>query len=83
MMLRKMVGEDEKLSSKSKVDFSRLPPCQAALQPYIERVNHRAVLYKRASEAIVETPKPYGRDRDAEKMMMGYLSPSGVQSLFH
>ena len=26
-MLRKMVGEEDKLSTKSKVDFSHLPPC--------------------------------------------------------
>ena len=58
-LLRKMVGEDEKLTSRSKVDLARLPPCQSALKPHIQRVNHRSALYKRANEAILEKPNPY------------------------
>ncbi|KAJ8248142.1 hypothetical protein GJAV_G00238790 [Gymnothorax javanicus] len=34
-ILKKMVGEDETLSCKSRVDFACLPPCQNALIPYI------------------------------------------------
>ena len=30
-LLRKFVGEDEKLTSIPKVDLARLPPCQSAL----------------------------------------------------
>ena len=58
-LLRKMVGEDEELTSKSKVDLARLPPYHSALKPHIQRVNHRVALYKRANEAILERPKPY------------------------
>ena len=58
-LLRKMVGEDDNLTSRSKVDLARLPPCQSALKPHIQRVNHRAALYKRANEAILEKPNPY------------------------
>ena len=58
-LLRKMVGEDQKLTSMSKVDLARLPPCQSALKPHIQRVSHRAALYKRANEAILEKPNPY------------------------
>ena len=58
-LLRKMVGEDKKLTSKSKVDLARLPPCHSALKPHVQRVNHRVALYKRADEAILEKPKPY------------------------
>ena len=47
-LLRKMVGDGEKLTSKSKVDLGRLPPCYSALKPHIQRVNHRVALYKRA-----------------------------------
>ena len=54
-----MVGEDNKLSSKSKVNLARLPPCYSALKPHIHRVNHRVALYKRADENIFECPKPY------------------------
>ena len=54
-----MVGEGKKLSAKSKVDFSRLPPCLAALVPHLQRVNHRCALYKRANIPFVESPKPY------------------------
>ncbi len=58
-LLRKMVGEDEKLTSKSKIDLARLPPCHSALKPHVQRVNHRVALYKQADEPILCTPKPY------------------------
>ena len=54
-LLRKMVGEDEKLTSKSKVDLIRLPPC------------HRVALYKRADQAILQKPKPYDDEHGWEK----------------
>ena len=41
LMLRKTVGEEDKLSSKSKVGFSCLPPCKDSLNPHIDRVNYR------------------------------------------
>ena len=37
---------DDKLTSKSKVDLARLPPCYSTLKPHIQRVNHRVALYK-------------------------------------
>lgn len=57
-LLRKMVGESEKLTSKSKVDLSCLPPCCSAVKPHVQRVNHRVALYKRTDQAIVEKPMP-------------------------
>ncbi|KAK7114404.1 hypothetical protein V1264_000467 [Littorina saxatilis] len=54
-----MVGDNEKLTSKCKVDLAGMPPCQSALMPHIQRVNHRVALYKRAHEGILERPKPY------------------------
>ena len=36
-LLRKMVGDGEKLTSKSKVDLGCLPPCNAALKPHSSR----------------------------------------------
>ncbi|KAK1884337.1 GTPase Era [Dissostichus eleginoides] len=53
-LLRKMVGEDDKLTAKSKVDLARLLPCYDALKPHVQRVNHRLALYKRADESILE-----------------------------
>ncbi|XP_068234763.1 uncharacterized protein [Palaemon carinicauda] len=35
IMLRKMVGEDEQLTTKSKIDLSHLPPCRDNLIPHI------------------------------------------------
>jgi len=35
LMLKKMVGEDVRLTAKSKVDLSRLPPCRDKLVPRI------------------------------------------------
>ena len=58
-MLRKMVGDDDRLSKKSRLELSRLPPCRDALWPHVKRVNYRIALYKRAGMAIVEKPKPY------------------------
>ena len=66
-----MVGGDDKLTTKSKVDLARLPPCYSALKPHIQHVNHRVALYKRADEAIVEKPKPYDEGQ-------GWLKTEGV-----
>ena len=54
-----MVGEDNKLDKTSKVDLSRLPPCQDSLIPHINRVNHRTACFKKANIPIYEKPKPH------------------------
>lgn len=74
-MLRTMVGEDKHLTSKSKVDLARLPPCHSALKPHLQRVNHRVALYKRAHEAIVERPKPYDDGQGWIMSADGVLEP--------
>ncbi|KAK2187737.1 hypothetical protein NP493_156g06018 [Ridgeia piscesae] len=51
--LRKIVGDDKKLTSKSKIDLARLPPCHSALKPHLQRLNHRVALYKRSDESIL------------------------------
>ena len=56
IILKQMVGEDEKLTSKSRVDLSRLPPCRDNPVPHIYRVNHRIAPYKRADKAIFCSP---------------------------
>ena len=58
-MLKKMVGENTKLSSKSKLDFSKLPPCRDNLIPHCYWVNHRLAVYKRANQPSFTRPKPY------------------------
>ena len=62
-MLCKMVGEDERLTSKSKIDLGRLPPCNSALKPHIQHVSHCVALYKCAAQAIIEKPKPFEQDQ--------------------
>ena len=57
--LRRIVGEDEKLTSKLKVDLASLPPCHPALNPHLQQVNHRVALYKRADESILKKTNPY------------------------
>ncbi|KAK2189621.1 hypothetical protein NP493_101g08000 [Ridgeia piscesae] len=52
-LLRKIVVEDEKLTSKSKIDLVRLPPCHSALKPHLQRLNHHVALNKRADESIL------------------------------
>ena len=56
-LLHKMFGEDQKLTSRSKVHPARLPLYQSALKPHTQRLNHRAA--KRANEAILEKPNHY------------------------
>ena len=52
-LLRKIVVEDEKLASKSKIDQVRLPPCHSALKPHLQQLNHHVALYKHADETIL------------------------------
>ena len=73
-LLRKMVGTDKSLTSKSKVDFSCLPPCWSALEPRLHRVNHRVALYKRANQPIIERPAPYD-DKQGWMLSDGFLTP--------
>ena len=75
IMLKQMAGEDVKLTTKSKVDLSRLPPCRDNLVPHIWRVNHRLAHYKRADQAIFEHPKPHDAEQGWEKTEIGVLEP--------
>ena len=75
IMLKQMVGEDEKLTTKSKVDLSRLPPCRDNLIPHIDHVNHRLASYKRADTAIFWCPKPYAPGQGWVKTDEGILEP--------
>ena len=75
IMLKTMVGENEELSMRSKVDLSRLPPCRDNLVPHIERVNYRIANYKRANQAIVWHPNPYESRQGWEKTKEGVLEP--------
>ena len=59
-----MIGEDEQLTLKSKVDFARLPPCSAAFVPHNQRVNHRTATFKHACDAIVEMPKAFDEGQE-------------------
>ena len=58
LMLRKMVGEEDKFSSKSKVDFSHLPHCKDSLYPNIDRVNYWFCEWKRSHIPICDCPLP-------------------------
>ena len=70
-----MVGENEKLTSKSKVDLARLPPCKSALKPHVNHVNHRMCLYKRADIPILEKLKPYDQGQGWMRTNEGVLEP--------
>ena len=74
-LLRKMIGENDKLTSKSKVDLARLPPCHSALKQHVHRVNHRMCLYKRADIPILEKPQPYDPGQGWMKTDEGVLEP--------
>jgi hypothetical protein len=74
-MLKKMVGEEEKLTTKSKVELSRLPPSRDNLVPHINRVNHRLAYYKRAEKPIFWHPKPNDPNQGWDKTEDGILEP--------
>lgn len=75
-MLRKMVGADKVLDSKSKVDLERLPHPKVCLIPHVQRANFRVACYKRADQPIFERPKPYDQGMGWEKMVdEGVLEP--------
>ena len=74
-MLKKMVGEDETINRKSKIDLARIPPCQDSLIPHCQRANHRLACHKRADQPIIEKPKPYDMDQGWEKVENGSLEP--------
>ena len=75
-MLRKMFGEGERQTSKSKIGLSRLPPRYSALKPHIQRVNHRVALYKRAAQASIKKPKPFEQDQGWTITDDGILEPN-------
>ena len=59
LMLKKMVGEDERITTKSKVELSRLPPCADYHAPHVDRVNHRVALFKSSHMPLYLVSKPY------------------------
>ncbi|KAK2181867.1 hypothetical protein NP493_378g02042 [Ridgeia piscesae] len=73
--LSKIVVEDEKLTSKSKIDLARLPPCHSALKPHLHRLKHHVALYKLADEAILAKLKPYDDGQGWIRTDDGVLEP--------
>ena len=72
-----MVGEDDKLTRKSKVESSRLPPCANSLLPHVDRVYHRVAILKRFHVPLYKAPKPYDgqgwiKEGDLFKPMWSY-----------
>jgi len=75
IMLKKMIGEDNTLTTRSKVDLFRLSPCRDNLVPHINRVNHRLAIYKRAATPIFWCSKPHDPGKGWEKTEEGTLEP--------
>ena len=71
-MLKKMVGEDEVLTARFKVDLSCLPPCRDSLFTHIQRSNHRLACYKRAASPMLQHPNPF-EDQGWEMPEEGYI----------
>ena len=66
--LRKMVGEGSQLSSKSRVDFSRLSPCRSSLEPHIYRVNHRVAFSRGNIYQSLKFPAPQMKSKGGSSM---------------
>ena len=75
LMLKKVVGEHARLTAKSKVKLSRLPPCRDNLAPHIQSLNHCLACYKRADQAIFWRPKKHDPGQGWEKNDSGSLEP--------
>lgn len=73
IMLKKMVGENEEPTMRSKEDLSRLPPCKDNFIPHVWRVNYRLANYKRAQQATFWRPNPYDSGQGCEKTEEGIL----------
>ena len=58
-MLIKMVGEDEALTARPKVDLSRLTLYHDSFFTHIQRCNHCLACYKRAALPMFECLKPF------------------------
>ena len=74
-IMLKMVGEDELLTTKSKVNLSKLPPCRDSLVPHISRVNHRVAIFKRADKPVYRCPNPFDPGQGWERNEAGILEP--------
>ena len=74
-MMHKMVGRNDKLTSKSKVDLARLSPCLNSLKPHIESVNYRVACLKEAHMPIFDMPKPDEEGKGWMKNDAGALEP--------
>ena len=68
-ILKKMVGENEAFTARSKVDLSR-----NSLFTRIQRSNHCLACYKRAASPMIERPKPF-EDQGWEMSEEGYIEP--------
>ena len=75
LMLKKVVREYVRLTAKSKVNLSRLPPCRDNLAPHIQRLNHCLACYKRADQAIFWRPKKHDPGQGWEKNDSASLQP--------
>ena len=73
-MLKKMVMEDEALTTRSKVDLSRLPPRGDSFFTYIQGGNHHLACWKCAALPILDPPKVF-EDQRWETSKEGYIEP--------
>ena len=80
-MLKKMVGINKRLTSKSLVDLSRLPPSRECLIPHIQRVNHQLAPFVQANLLIHWFPKPYDLEQGWQKTTI-FFKRGGVAEEF-
>ena len=76
IMLKKMLGENEELTIRSKVDLARLPPCKDNFIPHVWRVNYRLANYKKKlNRRYFGAPIPPIQAQGWEKTEGGILEP--------
>ena len=72
---RIIASDLNQINQKSKIDLSRIPPCQDSFIPHCQRANHRLGRYKQADNAIIEYPKPSEPGQGWDRKERGEVEP--------
>ena len=86
LMLKAKLGDDMSPKSNQDIDFSKMPPPAVCLLEHLKRVNYVVMIWRQASSAIIEIPKPYdnhGWTKEGEPLWCppGMILPASIVDL--
>ena len=87
LLLKAKLGEDVSLKPKQDIDFSKMPPPAVCLLEHLKRVNYVVRIWRQATNAIIEIPKPYdnhGWTKEGEPLWCppGKILPESIVMLW-